>query len=125
MVWRQPQPAPLPKVAYRFDSNAVIEQGNHGVKHPDPTPSDVRLEVRHFPYRSPQQMVRKALNGAAAYKASNLPKNMGAHWRSYGEIIERHGEEALHDVFREHFWYLSPVDAGMIHDPAPFLRWLQ
>lgn len=125
MVWRQPAAQRLPKIAYRYHPEAVIEQGNHGVKHPAPTPSPARLEIRHFPYRSPEQMVRKAINGANAYRAADLPKDMGAHWRSYGEIIERHGEEALHDVFRQHFWYLSPVDAGLIHDPAPYMRWSQ
>lgn len=123
MVWRQPLAQKLPKVAYRYHPEAIIEQGNHGVTHPDASPSFTRLEIRHFPYRSPEQMVRKAINGARAYEASNLPKNMGAHWRSYGDLIDRHGEEALHAVFREHFWYLSPVDAGLIHDPAPYMRW--
>jgi hypothetical protein len=126
IVWRQPAPAPLPKVAFRWSEGAIVAQGNHSVHIPDGEhPVDAGLEVRHFPYRSPQQMVRKAINGAAAYKATNLPPEIGAHWRAYGEIVERHGEEALHEVFRQHFWHLSPTDAGLILDPAPFMRWRQ
>lgn len=124
MVWRQAVAAPLPKVAFRWEPGAVIEQGNHGVHLPrgwgEVWPL---LEVRHFPYRSPEQMVRKARNGAAAYAATDLPASFGAHWRAYGEIVERLGEAGLHDVFREHFWYLSPTDSGLVRDPAPYMRW--
>ncbi len=81
------------------------------------------LQVRHFPYRSAAQFVRKAITGAAAYACTDLPPDQGAHWRAYGEIAERHGTEALADVFREHFWFRSPTDSGLVHDPAPYMRW--
>lgn len=124
MVWREPAPAPLPKVAIRWHPEAVIDQGNHGASlRGGRIAANVRLEVRHFPYRSAAQMVRKARNGAAAYAASDLPAHVGAHWRSYGELLERDGPEAIHDVFRTYFWHLSPADAGLIPDPAPYRRW--
>jgi len=124
MRWRQPNPAPLPKVAFRWRDGAVIHQGNHGVTLPGPVApiADV-LELRHFPYRSAEQFVRKSINGARAYAHTSLPPDQGAHWRAYGAIADRHGEEALAEVFREHFWYLSPLDAGLVEDPAPYLRW--
>jgi hypothetical protein len=121
IVWRQAKPAPLPKVAFRWAKGAVIHQGNHGVDLPGKW--IVGLEVRHFPYRSAEQFVNKARNGAAAYRATDLPVTQGAHWRAYGDLLDRYGPEALEDVFREHFWHLSPVDAGMVHDPAPYCRW--
>lgn len=121
--WRQPVPAPLPKVAFRWKPTATIHQGNHGVTLPQPHRTVGGLEVRHFPYRSAQQFVAKARNGAAAYRATNLPPEVGAHWRSYGEILERHGVDALEEVFRQWFWHLSPVDAGLVFDPAPYCRW--
>lgn len=123
MVWRQAQPGPLPKVAVRWEPGAVIEQGNHGARLPSGAVAKALLQVRHFPYRSPEQMVRKALNGAEAYRATDLPPDQGAHWRAYGELIDRLGPDALEDVFREHFWYLSPTDSGLVRDPAPYLRW--
>jgi hypothetical protein len=123
MVWRQPDKGALPKVAFRYEPGVEIHQGNHGVTLPsDPTPVS-GLEIRHFPMRSPEQMVRKARNGAAAYAATNLPEHQGSHWRQYGALLERLGEEAMHDVYREHWWHLSPTDAGLVHDPAPYLRW--
>jgi len=124
MVWRQRDPAPLRKVAFRWEPGAVIAQGNHDVHLPGGTSRVECLQVRHFPYRSAQQFTRKALNGAAAYRAAaGLSEQDGAHWRAYGEIAEREGPDRLADVFREHFWYLSPTDAGLVRDPAPYLRW--
>ncbi len=123
ITWRQPQAAPLPKVAFQWEPGAVIHQGNHGVTLPSGRGSRPGLEIRHFPYRSADHFVRKARTGAAAYRATTLPVTEGAHWRAYGDILDRHGEDALAAVFREHFWYLSPTDSGMVLDPAPYLRW--
>ncbi len=122
MVWRQPHSGALPKVAFRWNRDTVIHQGNHGV-------SGAKggtwpgLQIRHFPYRSFEHFVTKARNGAAAYAATDLPQSEGAHWRGYGEILERHGEGALREVYDRYFSFLSPVDEGMVRDPAPYRRW--
>lgn len=123
MVWRQPKPAPLPKVAFRWEPGSVIHQGNHGVTRPSGGIGVPALEIRHFPVRSAEQFARKAINGYRAYLATDLPESEGAHWRAWGRLYEQGGEELLHRVYREHWWYLSPVDVGLRHDPAPYLRW--
>lgn len=127
MVWRQDKPAPLPKVAFRWEPGAVVHQGNHGVTLPSARQwaPDARgvLQVRHFPYRSPGQFISKARNGAAAYAATDMPATEGAHWRAYGDLLDRFGPEGLVNVYREHFYYLSPTDSGLGHDPAPYMRW--
>lgn len=124
MVWRQRQPGALPKVAVRWVPGAVIEQGNHGAQHPYGVTGVPVLGIRHFPARSAAQFTRKGLNGAAAYQAAtDLPPDMGAHWRSYGQLVQTYGEQVLGEVFREHWFYLSPTDSGLVHDPAPYLRW--
>lgn len=123
--WRQRHPAPLPKVAFRWEADCVIHQGNHGVTRLSGGAVASGLRVCHFPYRTAEQFVRKARNGAAAYAATDLPEEVGAHWRGYGAILERHGVEALEAVFRQYFWNLSPADAGMVFDPAPYRRWTQ
>lgn len=122
IVWRQGEPAQLPKVAFRWHPDASIHQGNHGVDLPDPLTAEL-FEVRHFPYRSAEQFIRKARNGAAAYAATDLPEDVGAHWRGYGLLLERYGETAVANVFREHFWFLAPFESGLVRDPAPFMRW--
>lgn len=123
MVWRDRDPLGLPKVAFRWEHDAVIHEGNHGVTLPSGSHEVWALEIRHFPYRSPEQFVRKARNGAAALTQTDLPDGVGAHWRSYGALLDRFGEDTLGDVFREHFWHLSPTDSGLVLDPAPYMRW--
>lgn len=123
LTWREGAPTQLRKVAFRWEPGAVIHQGNHGVSLPSGHSQAQSLEIRHFPYRSAEQFVSKARNGAAAYRATDLPESEGAHWRSYGDILDRFGEEGLADVYRQHFWFLSPTDSGLVHDPAPYLRW--
>jgi hypothetical protein len=119
--WRRRNAAPLPKVACRARGDIRIAQGNHGVAYDGGTTTfDAQLVVRHFPYRSAEQFVRKARNGAEAYAATDLPDEVGAHWRGYGRILEAQGEEALADVFREWFWVRFPdLDRHeLIFDPV-------
>lgn len=117
---RDPNAAPLPKVALRWRPGMVIHQGNHGAdgwSHQ----GIGGASVRHFPWRSPEQFERKVRNGAAAYKATDLPEDMGAHWRQYGAILENGGPEALRrDVYEE--WFLDPP-LELLLDPAPYRRW--
>lgn len=125
MPWRVAAPLPLHKVAFRWSADAVIEQGNHGVALPndpsrDPiTPFDAGITIRHYPYRSVEHMTAKAIQGAEAYRAAGdrVPADAGAHWRAWGELMDTFGDYVMGDVFREHYWYLSPVDAGLINDP--------
>lgn len=121
--WRQPEAQDLPKVAFRWEEGCVIHQGNHNVTLPSNGLRIGGLELRHFPYRSFEHFKRKAINGKQAYEASNLPEDMGLHWKQYGQILEQHGEDALREVFETYFWFLAPVNAGLILDPAPFRRW--
>lgn len=122
MVWRDATAAALPKIAFRWEPGAVIHQGNHGVDLPSGGEGVPALRIRHYPYRSPGQFVRKAVNGAAAYRLTDLPEHEGAHWRQYGQLYETGGPGALEDVFRAHFWYADPVAAGLVHDPGPYLH---
>jgi hypothetical protein len=119
--WRRAHPGAMPKVACRWRDDLVIEQGNHGAWYSGgATVLPGQLVVRHFPYRSAEQFVRKARNGAAAYAATDLPPDVGQHWRQYGAIAEAHGDEACADIFRQWFWVADPTaEPGLIYDPAP------
>lgn len=120
MQWCTAEPAKLPKVAFRWSPGARIHQGNHGVDLPEDGTRCTLLRVNHFPYRSAEQFVAKALQGAAAYAATDLPEDLGAHWRAYGRLYETYGQDALESVFRTYFWALSPTDAGLIHQPVTY-----
>lgn len=123
MGWRRTQQAPLCKVAIRPLPGVEIHQGNHGATFPTmPSPASAPdvLQVRHFPYRSPEQMVRKALNGREAYAATDLPSYTGQHWRRYAALVDQGGPETLHDVFHQWFWSKSPAtDPTLVYDPVP------
>lgn len=131
MGWRRPEAAPLRKVACRPTPDLTISQGNHGATYGRiRTPLTVtgQLEVRHFPYRSVDQFVSKVRNGAAAYAATDLPDDAGAHWRSYGRILDEQGEDGIADVFRTWFWRDRPGERiqiegerqpALIFDPCP------
>lgn len=122
MEWRLAEPGALPKVAFKWQEDALIGQGNHSVMMKG-IHSVSGLEIRHFPYRSWEHFYRKAKNGAEAYNATDLPQNMGSHWRSYFSLIQSQGEGKIRrEVFERYFWFLSPVDNGLIYDPAPFRR---
>jgi len=124
MHWRQSYAAPLPKVAVRCSDDLVIHQGNHSASYSESHQTISGLSIRHFPYRSFEQFVRKARNGAAAYAVTDLPESAGAHWRQYGALIENFGEEAFRqNVWEKYYWFFAPVEAGLVEDPAPFLRW--
>lgn len=123
MVWRQQEQARLRKVAFRYTDGAVIHQGNHDVHLPNGGIRSACLEVRHFPVRSAEQFIRKALNGAQAYSLTDLPQSQGEHWRGYGRLYDHYGEEGLKAVYHDHWWYMSPSDAGLVRDPAPYHPW--
>lgn len=122
MAWRRREPCELPKVACRPMLPARIEQGNHAASFPWVTINEL-LVVRHFPYRSAEQMIRKAHNGAAAYAATDLPEHEGKHWRDYGALADAHGDEALAGVFAQWFWTSDPgQDPMLIFDPLSACR---
>lgn len=115
--WRRGEALPLRKIACRAREGLVIAQGNHGVEFPD-VRHPLRatgLAVHHFPYRSVEQMIRKARNGARAYAATDLPESVGAHWRGYGKLTD----EQIAEVFGRYFHSADPVADGLVHDPLP------
>jgi len=101
LTWRRASQAPLRKVAVRAVEGLVIHQGNHsaafpGVRHPKTVTG--LMCVHHFPYRSVEQFVSKVRNGAAAYAATDLPREAGAHWRQYGQILDEQGEAGIAEI---------------------------
>lgn len=132
MRWRRPQPAPLPKVAVRLCAGVTIWQGNHGATFDDiDFPGRVAnlLTIRHFPYRSAEQTIRKVRNGAEAYAAADgLPETDGAHWRGWGAILHEQGEDAIRELYAKWHYRADPrrqlmidgeLQPPLVNDPAP------
>lgn len=101
LPWRRREPLELRKVACRATGDLVIEQGNHYARYGVPArPTDHPVfTVHHYPYRSPEQMIRKIRNGAAAYAETDLPPTTGAHWRQWGVW----SDEQIRECFE--VWY--------------------
>lgn len=123
--WRRRTPLSLPKVAARWKPGLVIEAGNHKAHYTDeawkpwgPT----ALVVRHFPYRSVEQLVRKVRNGSAALRAAGdtVPERYVVHWRQWGEWLDHpDGEARLAEVFDTWYHSSDPAVDDLIYDPAP------
>lgn len=120
--WRRREPGPFPKVACRAAPDLTIAEGNHSAHYgdprfPPPTALAGRLIVRHYPYRSAEQMAAKAKMGAAALRAApELGEHTGKHWRDYDAL----GPELLAEVFAEHFYAETPrLRRDLVFDPAP------
>jgi len=111
--WRRTEPNPLHKVACRWRVDLTIAQGNHDAHYITPIGRfDPVLVVRHFPYRSAEHFVRKARNGAEAYRAAgdSISADLGAHWRQWGDLLDGHGPEVLAEVYR--VWYFREDPTG-------------
>lgn len=123
MAWRHTEPLPLPKVCVRVSELRQIHPGNHGASlRGQAAWGSGALGVRHFPYRSPAQMIRKVRNGGQAYAATTLPRGTGQHWREMYETLELHGEAGIAQWFADAFFFERPAESGLVYDPAPIAR---
>lgn len=81
---------PLPKVCFRYHSGVELHMGNHDVSYP--VGMNVRgivaTGMRHYQYRSLEQVTRKVRQGTAAYEATNLPITYGSHWRELARLTD-------------------------------------
>lgn len=121
MVWRKAAPSPLHKVACKIMPDLVIAEGNHNAFYqsmPAPPVSWNKIAIRHFPYRTEDQFVEKAVLGALALELTDLPYEIGTHWRDYYKIYQEEGVEALKGVFRKWFYSINPEDEDLVRDPV-------
>jgi len=116
--WRRRDSAPLHKVAVAATDTLSIHMGNHSADYTrafQPRILIGQLVIRHFPYRSAEQFIRKARSGAAALAATDLPESAGKHWRD----LARLSDEQLHVVLGEWFHVDDPrAAADLIYDPV-------
>lgn len=114
--WRQPRAQSLGKVAARAHPALRIHAGNHWVDYTGLPFFDIEgLTIRHFPWRSEAQYLRKIRNGEEAYAATDLPEGTGAHWRMWAG----QPDEAILAHYREWFYEPEPPGRhGLVYDPA-------
>jgi hypothetical protein len=118
--WRQRERGALPKVCARARPDLVIHAGNHGASTSGTALAVPGLVIRHFTWRSPEQYATKIENGARAYAATDLPGDVGAHWRMFGDPDAPDFRDRVMEHYRQWFWTGRPYDdASLIYDPAP------
>jgi hypothetical protein len=105
---RRAHPQPLPKVAFRASADVAVHMGNHDVTHPDGGNRANGLTLRHYQYRTCEQMARKVRQGKAAYDATDMPDTYGLHWRALG---------ALDDAALRGSWEALLDEPGLVVDP--------
>lgn len=89
--WRLPEPEPFKKVCFRYHPEARLHMGQHDVDRiGNRTDGSV---IRHYQYRSLEQVRRKVSNGVGAYNASTLPAFYGAHWRDLNALTDEQLEQ--------------------------------
>jgi len=109
IIRRRQKPQKMGKVAFRYHPGIHIDFGNHFLfNHPGRQAQ--ALNYRHYQYRSFEQLISKARNGAAAYNATTLHPTYGAHWRQLGN---------LNDAELWTTWRKLCEETGLINDPAP------
>lgn len=115
--WRRRERGVLPKVACRLLPGLTIHAGNHGAEYGDtPTLTSAGFEIRHLSWRDADQYVRKIRNGEAAYALTDLPDDVGAHWRMWEGIPD----EAIAAHFAAAFTVDDPaLDDTLVLDPVP------
>ena len=83
---------PFPKVAFRYHPRAKLHMGNHGVDHPGRRVRQT-MGMRHYQYRSLEQVKRKVRQGTQAYNATELPATYGAHWKELAALDDKQLEQ--------------------------------
>lgn len=83
MRWRLRDPEPQAKVLFRYHPDALLHMGQHDVDRPGPRVDGAK--VRHYQYRSLEQVRRKVRNGTDAYARTTLHRTYGTHWRELQE----------------------------------------
>lgn len=118
--WRRREPGPMEKVAFKWSKGTVVEMGAHSISRKNVSWEQVREHVlycRHYPYRSADQFVNKAVQGGRALELTDLPEDRGAHWRQYYDTYKTGGHSSLAQIFYQWFYEDSPDESDLVFDP--------
>lgn len=122
MGWRDRNVLPLGKVACRARPDLTIDHGNH-VAHFESRVDTVEgglIEIRHFPYRSPEQFIKRVEGAWPTLRDSGLPESHGTHMWAYGRCLDEHGPDGLRSWFRDGMFFTDPAsNPELVYDPCP------
>lgn len=122
MGWRSVQKLPIPKVAARCRPDLQIGHGNHNASYNTRIPRTMRdlIEIRHFPYRTPEQFIKRVEGAWPMLRDSGLPESHGTHMWEYGRCLDEHGPDGLRAWFAAGMFFHDPeTNPELVYDPAP------
>src|SRR5262249_26886142 len=102
------------KIAFRAHLLAGLASGNHWVSQPVEVVHGV-VRIRHYPFLDFGHFLEKARAGNAALAATDLPDNVGSHWREWA----RSDEATL-----AKFWG-ELLESDLVEDPRPLGPYLE
>jgi hypothetical protein len=109
--YRAAMPSPNPKVAFRANWLVHVDPGNHRVFTACPQVVDA-LRIAHYSVRTPEQILRKARDGAAAIRAEGGSLDGAPRWRELDGADAAAAESYVDRLRHEH---------DLVFDPAA--RW--
>lgn len=123
---RQSVFTPTPKVLARFLGGYRFEDGMHGIEAPEGrrlwgvSGLQHGLVIRHFPFRSRDQIRRKIINGGKAMEAATeLDSSTGNTWRISYETYLAQGERFI-DSYCQWFYQSDALGPQtLVLDPMP------
>lgn len=86
-IWREPEPKPLTKAAFRYAPTVEVALGNHDVFGVPGEHMLGVLEIREIQYRGVEQFIRKVRERCATIDPA-LPWTEGTHHRVLGELTD-------------------------------------
>lgn len=121
MGWRDRQKLPLSKVACRTRPDLRIGHGNHTATYDGPVTIEHNvIEIRHFPYRDPEQFIKRVQGAWPPLRDSGLPESHGTHMWVYGRCLDEHGPDGLRSWFRDGMFFENPEsNEDLVYDPCP------
>lgn len=126
MGWRNAEMLPLVKIAARLREDLHIGHGNHDAAYwSEPMAASISglLQSRHYPYRSPEQFIKRVAHSWPQLRDSGLPETHGSHMWAYGRHLDEFGEEGLRRWFYNGMLLKDPEsNPDLVFDPIDALE---
>ena len=108
-LYRERTSRPQVKVAFRAHWLVRLWIGNHHVTVPRRTTQTERLRIAHYQFRTPEQMIRKARDGALASRLAGQREDQVPQW------FEMEGATAADAAEKVR---VLAASASLVHDPS-------
>ncbi len=115
--WRKSERNKLNKVCFRWSEHLACANGNHSVAVNGETRwgEYAGVEIGHFQNRRPEQMIRKIRNERGVRNESDPDYG---YWHKFAELTDTE----IAEWWAKEYFFVDPVKAGLVHEPAPYLR---